>query len=266
MTSLSRIIRSIHYNKQEEQPKEIAIRQTFQPEAFGESAEVIHEPHIPTREEVLAERDQLLQEAEQQIEQQQVMLQQQYDEQQQQLVAAQQAFEESLPQLQQQAYDSGFQQGYEEGTLKAQADLAEALQTANAAITAAQQQALQYIEEQEAVILELAMTSAEHIIGVTLARDDEVFVSIIQKALKEAREMKLVKIYVAPAYYELVCASRDELMTMFPPDVPFLIFVNEDLHTTESYIETNHGRIVVSIDTQLQQLRKALSELLHSKE
>ena len=122
------------------------------------------------------------------------------------------------------------------------------------------------IEEQEAVILELAMTSAEHIIGVTLARDDEVFVSIIQKALKEAREMKLVKIYVAPAYYELVCASRDELMTMFPPDVPFLIFVNEDLHTTESYIETNHGRIVVSIDTQLQQLRKALSELLHSKE
>lgn len=266
MTSLSRIIRSIHYNKQEEQQKEIAIRPMFQPETFGRDAETEEAPHVPTLEEIMIERDRLFEQANREIEQQREQLAQQATEQQQQLLEAQQAFEESLPELQQQAYDSGFQQGYEEGTLKAQADLAQALATANATMNEAQQQALQYMEAQEAVILELAMKSAEQIIGVVLERDDEAFVSIIQKALKDAREMKLIKVYVAPEYYELICANREDLMTMFPPDVPFLVFVNEDLQATESYIETNHGRIVVSIDTQLQELRKALSELLYSKE
>ena len=53
---------------------------------------------------------------------------------------------------------------------------------------------------------------------------------------------------------------------MFPTDVPFMIFVNEDLSNTESYIETNHGRIVVSMDTQLNELRIKLREILDSKE
>ena len=266
MTSLSRIIRSIQYNQQEEQQKEIAIRPMFQPETFGRADDEESVPHIPTLEEIMAERDRLFAEANREIAQQREQLEQQGLLQQQQLQEAQQAFEESLPEIQQQAYDSGFQQGYEEGVLKAQADLSEALATANASTLQAEQQAQQYREEQEAVILELAMKSAEHIIGTVLERDDATFIAIVQKALKEAREMKLIKIYVAPQYYALVCENREDLLTMFPPDVPFLVFVNEDLQDTESYIETNHGRIVISIDTQLQELRKALSELLYSKE
>ena len=45
-----------------------------------------------------------------------------------------------------------------------------------------------------------------------------------------------------------------------------MIFVNEDLEDTECYIETNHGRIVVSIDEQLNELRLKLYEILDSKE
>lgn len=58
--------------------------------------------------------------------------------------------------------------------------------------------------------------------------------------------------------------GREELAEIFPPDVPFLIFVNEDLNDTECYIETNHGRIVVSVDEQLKELRSKLIELLES--
>ena len=53
---------------------------------------------------------------------------------------------------------------------------------------------------------------------------------------------------------------------MFPTDVPFMIFVNEDLENTDCYIETNHGRIVVGIDEQLNELRLKLREILESKE
>ena len=41
--------------------------------------------------------------------------------------------------------------------------------------------------------------------------------------------MKEIKIYVSPDYYDFVSKNRDELAAMFPTDVPFMIFVNEDL-------------------------------------
>lgn len=266
MTSLSRIIRSVHYQQQENEPKEISIRPMFEQHTANDYEEIIQQPKVPTLEEVIAERDTLLAEGQQQLAELQQQQAEQFEAQQQAFLQEQQAFYDSLPQVQQDGYDAGFQQGFEEGTLKAQADLAASLHQANDIVVQAQHNAKAYIDAQEALILELALVSAEQILGIVLDRQDEAFVSVVARALKEAREMKEIKVYVAPDFYEVVSQNRDELAEMFPPDVPFLIFVNEDLQSTESYIETNHGRIVVSIDTQLQQLRKALSELLYSKE
>ena len=65
-------------------------------------------------------------------------------------------------------------------------------------------------------------------------------------------------------YFELISDNRAELASIFPPDVPFLIFANEDFDSTECYIETNHGRIVVSVDEQLNELREQLIEIMES--
>ena len=54
------------------------------------------------------------------------------------------------------------------------------------------------------------------------------------------------------------------LHQFFRPDIPFLIFVNEDFDRTDCYIETNHGRIVVSVDEQLNELREQLVEIMES--
>ena len=99
------------------------------------------------------------------------------------------------------------------------------------------------------------MRTAERIMGQTLQEDQESYLSLVKRALKEAREMKEIKLYVSLDYFELVSDNRTELASIFPPDVPFLIFVNEDFNATDCYIETNHGRIVVSIDEQLNELR-----------
>lgn len=176
-------------------------------------------------------------------------------------------WEEERPTRVQEAYDEGFGQGYEDGVNKANEAMAEMLKTANEVIIHAQENARKYLDDQEAVILELGLTAAERILGTSLERDDQLFVSIVKRGLKEAREMKEIKIYVSPVYYELITKNRDELAEMFPPDVPFLIFVDEDLEqATDCFIETNHGRIVVSIDEQLNELRLKLNEILESKE
>lgn len=219
-----------------------------------------------TMDDVLKERDRLIAEAQAKLEAERVAFEQVKQQELDEIEQIKQTWQEEQPIRLQEAYDEGFGQGYEDGINKANEAMAESLATANGVITHANENARKYIEDQEQVVLELGLTAAERILNATLERNDEVFVAIIKRGLKEAREMKEIKIYVSPMYYELISESRDELAEMFPTDVPFMIFVNEDIENTECFIETNHGRIVVSIDQQLNELRLKLNEILESKE
>lgn len=263
---MSRIIRSTNAHPAEEQIVEIKLQNFFEPIHFTEEVEEADDAPQLTLEDIQQERQRLMQRAEQEILEQHEQFEQFCNEQLAAIEALKQTWEEEKLVLQQQAYDEGFAQGYEEGNQKVQADMEQSLQTANATMTLAEENAQKYIESQESVILELALTSAERILNVALDREEEIFISIIKRALKEAREMKEIKLYVAPKYHGVVTKNHDELAEMFPVNVPFMIFVNEDLLDNESYIETNHGRIVVSLDEQLQELRIQLNELLDSKE
>lgn len=266
MTSLSRIIRSIYTQSDSDNVKEIQIRDMFEVLDLedGEDGSSQHQLSI---EEIMAERDRLLAEARASLQVEREAFEQEKQMHFQEIEHLKLSWEEERPNRVQEAYDEGFGQGYEDGVNKSTEAMAESLQTANEVINQAKENARKYIDDQEAVILELALTTAERIIGASLERDPDLFVSIVRRGLKEAREMKEIKIYVSPAYHALITANRDELAEMFPVDVPFMIFVNEDLNNeTDCYIETNHGRIVVSVDEQLNELRLKLHEILESKE
>ena len=268
MTSLSRIIRSTNAQQAEDASVvEIKLQSFFEPIYYAETEEeqIDDTPQL-TLEDVHKERDRLLSEAMREIEQQQEQFEQFRKEQLTAIEALKQTWEEEKAILQQEAYDVGFAQGYEDGVEKANANMQQSLQQANETMIDAQKNAAAYIESQEAVLLELALTAAERIMNTQLERQDELYVSVIERGLKEAREMKEIKLYVSPQYHAIVTKNQAELAEMFPENVPFMIFVNEDLQLTESYIETNHGRIVVSIDEQLQELRRQLYELIESKE
>lgn len=265
MTSLSRIIRSIYTQSDSDNVKEIQIRDMFEP-IEPEQVDMPRQYEL-SMDDILAERDQLLAEARSMLQTEREKFEQEKQMHFQEIEHLKLSWEEERPNRVQEAYDEGFGQGYEDGMNKATEAMAQSLQTANEIIIQAKENAQKYIDDQEAVILELGLTAAERIIGTSLEQNSELFVSIVRRGLKEAREMKEIKIYVSPAYYALITANRDELAEMFPIDVPFMIFVNEDLENeTDCYIETNHGRIMVSIDEQLNELRLKLHEILESKE
>lgn len=265
MTSLSRIIRSIYTQSDSDNIKEIQIRDMFEPIEVDQHE--VSSQHQLTLDEIMAERDRLLAEARATLQAEREKFEQEKQLHFQEIEHLKLSWEEERPNRVQEAYDEGFGQGYEDGMNKASEAMAQSLQTANEVMIQAKQNAQKYIEDQEAVILELGLTVAERIIGTSLEQDNELFVSIVRRGLKEAREMKEIKIYVSPTYYALITTNRDELAEMFPMDVPFMIFVNEDLdNETDCYIETNHGRIMVSIDEQLNELRLKLHEILESKE
>ena len=247
--------------QQERQHVEIQLRNLFENDFDSENGTLFNRSNL-TIEKVYEERDKMLHEATGQIESQKLQFEQFRQQQLEEIEKLKQAWEEERRVLEQEAYEKGFQEGYEEGIQKANADMSQTLTIANQVIEDARINADKYLQDQEKVILDLALKATERIIGTALDLDQELYLSIVKKGLKEVREMKEVKIYVSPTYHHIVSKSRDELNEIFPPDTPFFIFVNEELNDTESYIETNHGRIVLSIDDQLHELRLKLSEIL----
>ena len=265
---MSKIIRSANAQQPEDSSiVEIKLQNFFEPIHYGKTEdEQIDELSQQKSRDIEKERQQMLERANDEIEQQKAGFEQYRTEQLAAIEAIKQSWEEEKIILQQEAYDAGFAQGYEDGIQKAHGNMQQSVQAANETMENAQKNAASYIESQESVLLDLALTAAERIIHTTLDRDDELFVSIVRRGLKEAREMKEIKLYVSPKYHPIVTEHQKELAEMFPVNVLFMVFVNEDLLDSESYIETNHGRIVISIDEQLQELRRQLYELIESKE
>nr|WP_255485669.1 flagellar assembly protein FliH [Sporosarcina sp. BP05] len=254
---MSNVFRSFNTLLEEGETKEISIR------SLSVSREVDTEVSL-SLDSILVERDRLLKEANKINEQEKEAIEQLRQTATEDILAMQTAWANEKTVLQQQAYDEGFQVGYEEGHNKSLADMAASISTANETTELSYESARQYLVSQERIILDLAMLSAERIIGQTLLDDEEIYLSVVKRALKETREMKEIKLYVSLDYYELVSDSRSELASIFPPNVPFLIFANDDFESTECYIETNHGRIVVSIDEQLNELREKLIGIMES--
>lgn len=227
-------------------------------------------PTIDGSEEVLSkevlfvERDRMLKDARTQIELERSAVEQMRQTAQEDITAMQTAWEQEKTALQQKAYDEGFQVGYEEGRNKSISDMSESVKIANEVTVQSKENALKYLDDQERNILEIAMRTAERILGKTLEEDEDAFLSIVKRGLKEAREMKEIKLYTSVYRFELISSNRAELASIFPPDVPFLLFANDDFDTDDCIIETNQGRIVVSVDEQLNELKEKLVEMLES--
>ena len=259
MTSLSKIFRNVYLNETKGNSKPIQIRNLY-------VQEVLNTDEPLTLDVLIQERSKMIEEVNQEIEEKRSKLTKDIEETKQYIENQLSEWEEEKITYQQQAYDEGFMQGMEEGRLKAQAEMQNSLILANDALKTAHENAANYLQQQEQVILELAIRTTERIIATKLDENEELFLSIVKRGLKEAREMKEIKLYVSPIYFELVSNNRQELSSIFPVDVPFMIFVDEDMNETDCYIETNHGRIVVSIDEQVQELRRKLVDILDSME
>lgn len=262
MTSLSNIFRSSRTISKEGNIKEIAIRNLDMPLTDEAANDVKKE--VLSREVFFLERDRMLKEARMTIEIEKSNLEHLRQTALDDIKDMQTAWQKEKIDLQQQAYDEGFQVGYEDGRNKAISEMSDAVKTANEVTLQSQDNALKYLDSQERVILEIAMSTANRILGTVLENDNEMFVSLVKRGLKEARETKEIKLYVSLDDYDNISANRIELAAVFPPDIPFLIFANEDFEKNDCIIETNQGRIVVSVDEQLNELKEKLVELMES--
>lgn len=258
MTSLSRIIRSL---KDDQLTKTIEVRSFSFGEELTSDLDVIPELSAQTLLDQQQKMKLKLEAERTHSENELQVMRQQLEE---EIQAARTAWLQEKEVLEQQAYEEGFAKGFEEGNQKIYADMQSKITEANDTVHQAVINGAEYLRSQEQVILDLAIQSANRIIGRSITEDANVFVDIVKRALIEARDAEFIKVYTSSEYYAFVTAKRDELTTLLPPNLLFTIFIDDKLQQAESYIESNHGRMIISVDSQLNELKKSLVEIMES--
>ncbi|WP_240628496.1 flagellar assembly protein FliH [Bacillus salacetis] len=175
-------------------------------------------------------------------------------------------WEQEKEMLQQEAYQQAYQHGLEEGRANGLEEYREQISQAVQAVSFAKENYYKQIEKAESVILELGMKTAEKILGTNLDGDPNVFLGLIKRAIKEVKEYPEVQVHVHPSHYTMLCENQEELEAMFPVLRQLLIFPDDELGREECFIETGEGRVIVSVDVQLKEIKNKLIEILEGGE
>lgn len=255
MILLSRIIKSYQTQEETEHKVSIKIRQfpTFQHEEHHStvSETVIHEQ----LKQANAQADLIVTQAHEQAEA--ILLD---------VHQAKEKWEvEEKPMYIEQAQKEGYQQGIEDGMQQGYHEMSESIAYAQEIIDLAKREYGIKLEAAEPVILELAIKVAEKIIGLELTEDNLTFLSIVKRAIKEARESREVQLHVHPIQYPFILSQKEELLSIFPKNTDFYIYPNDDLLESSCIIESENGRIDASVDSQLQEIKVKLIELLEGE-
>ncbi|GAA5415103.1 hypothetical protein Pryu01_00127 [Paraliobacillus ryukyuensis] len=165
--------------------------------------------------------------------------------------------QEWIEQAKREGYQAGFQQGEEDGQLQYQSLLDEAKQI----IELMRKDKAELLEQSQPKILDLSVAAANKIIH-QLMNEKDAFISIVKDVITEARNQPIIQIFTHPTDFLLCQKYRDELNEIVDTKVELDFYPDEALEQGSCIMETPFGRVDASVDTQLDNLREQLHQLL----
>jgi flagellar assembly protein FliH len=183
----------------------------------------------------------------------------------QQIFQEKQEWEQQRSLLAEESRQLGFEQGYQEGRNQGYNEYRQTIMFAQETVDAAKQDYQNHIESSEKVILDLGVKIAGKILGEKLAAD-EGFLSLVKRALKNSRDYKDIQLHVHPKHYQELLSQKEELIAIFPKDIDFYIYPDDELEETSCIIESENGRVDASVDSQLEEIKNKLFEMLESEQ
>ncbi|OUM96982.1 MAG: flagellar assembly protein FliH [Thermobacillus sp. ZCTH02-B1] len=157
---------------------------------------------------------------------------------------------------------AGYEQGYAEGRAEAEEAVRREwegrLGEAKALIEEAYRMKESIIQEAEPFLVELSVAIAGKIVDRVLERNPEWVIDLIRKALARRREQGIITLCVAPDQLAFVLAARDELEMAVDSQAELQIVPDPTVTDRGCVIRTSFGSIDARIDTQLEEIKKAL--------
>jgi flagellar assembly protein FliH len=170
----------------------------------------------------------------------------------------------------QQAKQSGFEEGYQAGIQRAEAQLRQEyedmLQEARSILEQSYTLKQQIIQESEPFLIEMSTSIAEKIITRQLTLSPEWVVDSIQKVLARRREKGTITLCVAPGHFGYIQDAREELLTAIDSQAELEIIPDSTVLDHGCVIRSSFGSVDARIDTQLKEIKSALQQLAATSE
>lgn len=162
----------------------------------------------------------------------------------------------------QKAYDDGLEQGYQAGINQAQSLYEERLYEAKQIIDLAKMEYHEKLDSSMESIVMLSIKVAEKIIGSSLEADPSTFIKLVQTAIKEVKEKEEIKIYVSPNQYPSLLMNKQQLQNIINAQYELIIYPEAELPDDGCWIDSTAGRMEVSVETQLSEIKNHLLQLV----
>lgn len=248
MISLSKIFR---LSTNEIKNKNIQLKPiSIETEIIEEVEEVAVDPNVLIKqaEQKLADANeqakQLIENAEKQIEEKKLELEKQ----------SEQIFEMAKVQ--------GKEEGYQIGLAEAEKKYEEKFDEINQLIELTKLDYRNKLRKAEKDILAIALKSTEKILKKKLEDEPSLFLNLIKQVLHEVIEQPEINIYVHPKMFAIVKEQQGDLENLLADKTELYIYPKSDLHEHGCQIESPFGIIDVSLDVQLDLLKKELLKLV----
>lgn len=154
-----------------------------------------------------------------------------------------------------------YQQGLEEGRRQAAAQWDAALQRLARSLEEIAGCKPRLRLEAEREVVELSLAIARRILRRELHVDPEAVLGLVKAAMEKASQREITEVRIHPAHAELVRARLERI------GAPEALEVRPDpsLEPGAVLVETAHGLIDASIETQLEEIGRGLADVLHRR-
>lgn len=160
--------------------------------------------------------------------------------------------------LGEEASAQGFQAGYEQGLLQAEAEFQQKRQEMQQQLETAYEEKKKVILQSEPFLLSLSVKIAEKVIKGELKQDANQLLNLVKQALKHVEENEDVVVQVAPEDYSTILPFMDELKTYVGPDSELKLIPIPHFTKGGCMIHTESGSYDVTVTSQLEEIKQHL--------
>ncbi|WP_288321866.1 FliH/SctL family protein [uncultured Selenomonas sp.] len=262
---MSRVIKAAVW---EENPHLIDVPPPPPPPREEGEAEALSEEAVQNLLARIAEREQAMDERVKEAEIQVAVLHGEAEEERDRLLSeAQTQIETDRAEACAAGHAEGFAAGHAEGEAAVREEMAELIRTTNAqaekTLRDAHDAMRDYLMQAEEDIVSIAMTAVERILPQHFIDVPQMVLPIVRDAILRVKDQKEVVVHVPPDSYDFVLMARDELRGLLTAgDTNLTITSDEAMKPGDCLVETPNGSVDARLQTQIEQLKKAVREVM----
>ena len=262
---MSRVIKAAVW---EENPHLIDVPPPPPPPREEGEAEALSEEAVQNLLARIAEREQAMDERVKEAEIQVAVLHGEAEEERDRLLSeAQTQIENDRAEARAAGHAEGFAAGHAEGEAAVREEMAELIRTTNAqaekTLRDAHDAMRDYLMQAEEDIVSIAMPAVERILPQHFIDVPQMVLPIVRDAILRVKDQKEVVVHVPPDSYDFVLMARDELRGLLTAgDTNLTITSDEAMKPGDCLVETPNGSVDARLQTQIEQLKKAVREVM----